>query len=39
MIHAALIQVKHRRVSQIFQFAPEEPALDLVAFRICCEFF
>jgi hypothetical protein len=39
VIHAAFVQVKDGPAGQVFQFAAEEPPLDLVAFAIFCEFF
>ena len=39
VIHAALVQIIDGRVGVVFQFAAEEPALDLVALSIFCEFF
>jgi len=39
VIDAALVQVKDGLVGELFQFAPEEPPLDLVALAIFDEFF
>jgi hypothetical protein len=39
MVHAAFVQVKDGTVGQRFQFAPEEPPLDLAALAIDGEFF
>ena len=39
VIHAAFIQVKDGLAVEFFQFAPEEPALHLVALAIFYEFF
>jgi hypothetical protein len=39
VIHAAFIQIKDWPAGQFFQFAPEEPPLDLVALAIFYEFF
>jgi hypothetical protein len=39
VIHAAFVQVEDGLAVELFQFAAEEPPLDLVALAICCEFF
>jgi hypothetical protein len=39
VIHAAFVQVKDGPTGELFEFAPEEPPLDLVAFAIGYEFF
>ena len=39
VIHATLIQVKDGVAGELFEFAPEEPALHLVARAIFYEFF
>ena len=39
MIHAALVEIIHAGRSQLFEFAPVQPPLDLVAFAIFYEFF
>ena len=39
MIHAALVEPEHGRVAQIREFAPEQPALHLVAFAVARDFF
>ena len=39
MIHAAFIQIKDGHVSQIFEFAAEQPALHFVALAIVGAFF
>jgi len=39
MVHAAFIQVKDGTVDQLFEFAPEQPPLDLAALAIDGEFF
>ena len=39
VIHAAFVQVEDGLTGQLFQFAPEEPPLDLVALAIFYEFF
>ena len=39
VIHAAFVEVKDGLAGQLFQFAAEEPPLDLVALAIFCEFF
>jgi len=39
VIHAALIEVINGPAGQRFEFAPEEPALHLVALAVFYEFF
>jgi hypothetical protein len=39
VIHAALVEIKDGLAGQLFQLAPEEPPLDLVALAIFYEFF
>ena len=39
VIHAALVQVKDGLAVELFELAPEEPPLHLVAFAIFDEFF
>ena len=39
VIHAALVEVIHGLGGQPFEFAPEEPALDLVPLAVFYEFF
>ncbi len=39
VIHAAFVQVKDGPVVELFEFAPEEPPLHLVAFAVFYEFF
>jgi hypothetical protein len=39
VIHAALVQVKDGLAIKLFEFAPEEPPLDLVVLAIFDEFF
>ena len=39
VIHAAFVQVKDGSVVELFQFAPEEPPLHLVALAVFYEFF
>jgi hypothetical protein len=39
VIHAAFVQVKDGLAGELFEFAPEEPPLDLVALAIFYEFF
>jgi len=39
VIHAAFVEVKDGLAGQLFQFAAEEPPLNLVALAIFCEFF
>jgi hypothetical protein len=39
VIHAAFVQVEDGPTGQLFEFAPEEPPLDLVALAIFYEFF
>jgi hypothetical protein len=39
VIHAAFVQIKDGLAGQRFQFAPEEPPLNLVALAIFYEFF
>jgi hypothetical protein len=39
VIHAAFVQIKDGLTGQLFQFAPEEPPLNLVALAIFYEFF
>jgi hypothetical protein len=39
VIHAAFVQVKDGLAVELFEFAAEEPPLDLVALPIFYEFF
>ena len=39
VIHAALVQIKDGLAVELFQLAPEEPALHFVALAIFYEFF
>jgi hypothetical protein len=39
VIHTAFVQVEDGLVVELFQFAPEEPSLDLAALAIFYEFF
>jgi hypothetical protein len=39
VIHTVFIQVKDPLAVELFEFAPEEPPLDLAAFEIFYEFF
>ena len=39
VIHTAFVQIKDETVGQLFQFAPKQPPLHLVAFAVFCEFF
>jgi hypothetical protein len=39
VIHAALVEIKDGLAVEFFQFAPEQPPLDLVALAIFYEFF
>ena len=39
VIHAAFVQVEDGLAVELFEFAPEEPPLDLVALAIFYEFF
>lgn len=39
MIHAALVEIKNGLVGELFQFAPEQPPLNLVPLAIFDEFF
>jgi hypothetical protein len=39
VIHAAFVQIEEGLAVELFQFAAEEPSLDLVALAIFYEFF
>ena len=39
VIHVVFVQIKDRGAGQLFQFAPEEPPLHLVALAVFYEFF
>jgi hypothetical protein len=39
VIHAALVEVKDGLAAELFEFAPEEPALHFAAFAILQKFF
>ena len=39
VIHAALVEIKEGPTGEVFQLAPEQPPLHLVALAIFYEFF